>query len=173
MRQLKRGLRYLYLRFIRLRATPNEISLGFALGVFWGMFPLPGVQMAIAILTAALLRANKIAAAAGTWLTNPLTTLPFTTLNFYVGHTVLGRDWIELPTLQGRSFSHFLNLGHEVITSYLMGCLVVGAIAAIASYGLTLPLVIVTQKRLADRRMRRQKHPLPKSHKTGQRHYRL
>ncbi|MBD2464410.1 DUF2062 domain-containing protein [Oscillatoria sp. FACHB-1407] len=157
----KRGLNYLWLRFLRLRATPNEISRGFAFGVFWGMFPLPGLQMATAILTAALFRSNKLAAAAGTWLTNPVTTLPFTALNLHVGQAVLGREWSELPS-DLRSPDAFLALGSEMITSYLMGCFVVGLVAATISYLIGVPLVSLLQQRMQQRKLRR--HRLKSSH---------
>jgi uncharacterized protein len=166
MKQLQRGFRYLYLRLLRLRSTAEEIARGFAFGVFWGMFPLPGLQMAIAILTAAIFRCSKIAAAAGTWLSNPLTTLPFTALNFHVGQTVLGREWTAPPIAELRSLDGILNLGSDVITSFLAGCAVVGFAAALISYFLALPLVAHLQKRHIERRHKRRQakhfhHKLP------------
>jgi uncharacterized protein len=146
MNQWQRWLRYFHLRFVRLRATPHEISLGFALGVFWGMFPLPGLQMAIAIVTAAIFRSNKIAAAAGTWLSNPLTTLPLTAFNFHVGQTVLGRELSDLPTEDLRSLDGILQLGSEFLTSYLLGCLVVGACFGVLFYLLGIPVVTKIQQ---------------------------
>jgi uncharacterized protein len=155
MKKWKRSLRYVWLRFLRLRATPDEIALGFAFGVFWGMFPLPGLQMAIAILTAAIFRSSKLAAAAGTWLTNPLTTLPFTAINFHVGQRVLGRQLSDLPFDDLQSFDDVFQLGGDVITSYLMGCLVTGAIAGLVSYFVGVPLVTAVRKRVAERRLKR------------------
>lgn len=153
----RRILRYFYLRFVRLRGTPPEIARGFAFGVFWGMFPLPGLQMAIAILTAAVFRSSKIAAAGGTWLSNPVTTLPLTALNFHVGQTLLGRQWSDLPIENLRSIEAFLALGSDVITAYFLGCAIVGFFAALISYGIALPLVSRTQKRIAERRHQRRK----------------
>lgn len=151
----KRSLRYLYLRFVRLRGTPREIARGFAFGVFWGMFPLPGVQMAVAILTAAVFRSSKIAAAAGTWLSNPITTLPFTALNFHVGQTLLGRQWGDMPTENLRSIEGFLALGGDFITAYFLGCAVVGFFGGLISYGVALPAVRRVQKQVAERRHQR------------------
>lgn len=153
----KRWLRYLHLRFVRLRGTPDEISRGFAFGVFWGMFPLPGLQMAIAILTAALLRSSKMAAAAGTWLSNPITTLPLTAFNFHVGQTILRREWTELSTDDLRSLDGFLDLGSEFLTSYLLGCFVVGLAFSIISYFIGIPLISHWQKRILQRRMNRKR----------------
>jgi uncharacterized protein len=115
------------------------------------MFPLPGVQMLIAIVTAAILRGSKVAAIAGTWLGNPLTTLPLTALNFHVGQTLLGRTWTSLPenihTLEG-----FLELGGAAIGAYLVGCLVMGILGGIVSYLLGIPVVAFFQKRASKRR---------------------
>ncbi|HEY9698730.1 MAG TPA: DUF2062 domain-containing protein [Trichocoleus sp.] len=152
----KRSLRYLYLRLLRLRDTPDQIAKGFAFGVFWGMFPLPGLQMAIAILTAALFRSSKIAAAAGTWLTNPITTLPFTALNFHIGQTVLGREWRDLPLGSLQSLQSFMELGTEFITAYLLGCAIVGFCGGTLSYIVGVPTVAYLKQRL-DRRQRKQK----------------
>lgn len=153
----RRSLRYLYVRFIRLRATPAEISRGLAIGIFWGMFPLPGLQMAVAVITAALFRGNKLAAAAGTWLSNPLTTLPLTALNFHVGQWVLGREAITFSASSLRSVEQILQLGSDFLVSYLLGCLIVGSISAPFIYLLGLPIIRRIQHRVAARRTGRRR----------------
>jgi uncharacterized protein len=150
----KRKLRYFYLRFIRLKATPEHLARGFAIGVFWGMFPLPGVQMLTAIVTAAFLRGSKVAAIAGTWLGNPLTTLPLTALNFHVGQTLLGRNWTELP--QGiHTLDGFLEIGGAAIGAYLLGCLTTGIGVGLISYVVGIPLVTFVQNRASERRRKK------------------
>lgn len=156
----RRRLRYLYIRFVRIRATPTEISRGLAIGVFWGMFPLPGLQIAIAIITAAFFRGNKLAAAAGTWLSNPLTTLPLTVLNFQVGQWVLGREAIAFSSSSLRSVNQILELGSEVLVSYLVGCLVVGSISLPVIYFLGLLIIRGVQHRVATRRAIRRRRQL-------------
>ncbi len=151
----RRGLRYTYLRFIRLRATPASISRGFAIGIFWGMFPLPGVQMLTAIVTAALFRSNKLAAAAGTWLSNPLTTLPLTAFNFEVGRRLLDREAIAFSRSSLRSIDGLLELGSDFVISYLFGCFVVGSVVAVVFYFLGLPLIQFNRRRVAARRAER------------------
>lgn len=111
--------------------------------------------MAIAILTAALFRSSKVAAAAGTWLTNPITTLPFTALNFHIGQTILGREWSDLPLGNLQSFQGFMALGAEVISAYLLGCAIVGFCGATLSYILGVPMVTLLKQRIARRRLRR------------------
>lgn len=156
----KRRLRYFYIRFIRLRGTPAEISLGFAIGVFWGMFPLPGLQMAVAIITAAYFRSSKLAAAAGTWLGNPVTTLPLTVLNFQVGQWVLGRETVDFSTDDLRSADQILQLGGDFLVSYLVGCVIVGLIVAPLIYFLGLPIIQRIQHRVTARRTARRRRQL-------------
>lgn len=113
--------------------------------------------MAIAVLTAALFRCSKIAAAAGTWLSNPLTTLPFTALNFHVGQTVLGREWTVPPFTELRSIEGILSLGSDVITAFLVGCAVVGFFAGLVSYLIAIPLVGYVQRKHVERKHKRRK----------------
>jgi uncharacterized protein len=154
-KRMNRKLRYFYLRFIRLKATPEHLARGFAIGIFWGMFPLPGLQMLTAIVTAAFLRGSKIAAIAGTWLGNPLTTVPLAALNFHVGQTLLGRTWTSLPTETLRSFDDFWKLGSAAISAYLLGCLVTGILGGLGSYLVGIPLISLIQKQAKTKRHRR------------------
>lgn len=116
--------------------------------------------MAVAILVAALLRGNKLAAAAGTWLSNPLTTLPLTALNFHVGQRVLGREVIAFSSSSLRSVNQVLELGGDILISYLIGCIVVGSIGAPLIYLLGLPIIRRVQRRVGDRRATRRRKQL-------------
>ncbi|WP_373498049.1 DUF2062 domain-containing protein [Desulfococcus sp.] len=87
--RIREAFKKAYERFVKIRGTPREIALGFALGLFVGMTPFMGFHMAIAIFFAALFKWNKIAAAAGGWISNPLTA-PFVYAGtYYVGNKVL------------------------------------------------------------------------------------
>jgi uncharacterized protein len=115
------------------------------------MFPLPGLQMLTAIVTAAILRGSKVAAIAGTWLSNPLTTLPLTALNFHVGQILLGRT-LTLPPQAIHNLEGFLQLGGTAIGAYLVGCLTTGIVGGIGSYILGIPLASFFQKRASQQR---------------------
>ncbi len=65
-------MRRAYDRFVRIRGDPRQIAMGLTLGVFLGASPLFGFQLLLAVLIAALLRWNKIAAAMGTLISNPI-----------------------------------------------------------------------------------------------------
>ena len=68
----ERQIRYYYLRFIRLRGEPHELAMGMAFGIFSGMMPILPFQTALAVALALFFKGSKIAAALGTWVSNPL-----------------------------------------------------------------------------------------------------
>ena len=57
-----RQSKLMVVRFVRLRGLPVEIAKGVALGIFIGMTPTFGFQMAIALFFAYLLKENRLAA---------------------------------------------------------------------------------------------------------------
>ena len=75
-----RWIRYWYLRIVRIKASPHTVARGMAVGVFVGCLPVIPFQTVIALALAVVLRCNKLAAALGTWVSNPLN-VPF----FYYG----------------------------------------------------------------------------------------
>jgi hypothetical protein len=93
----KRWLRYLYLRLLRLQSSPKEIARGLAVGVFAGCFPIFGFQTLAALVLAVPFRGNKLAAAAGTWVSNPFTYVPIYAFNYQVGEWLLGSRTVLPP----------------------------------------------------------------------------
>lgn len=135
IRQFKLNL----LRLFRLQATPDEIAKGFALGIFIGMTPTFGFQMAIAIFLAILLKENKLAAIIGVWVTNPLTAPFIYALEYETGRILLGMSRAKLP---GEfAFSALGSLGWEVLLPLCLGSLIYGILCAGVSYALVLRLI--------------------------------
>lgn len=86
MTELWRKLkRFVFLRVLHADDPPHSLALGAALGLFVGVSPAVGLQIVLAVAFAAMFRVNKIIAAAMTWVTNPLTTVPIYYLNWKVG----------------------------------------------------------------------------------------
>ena len=79
-----------YARFIKIRGRPREIALGLALGLFVAMSPFMGFHTAIAVFIAAVLKWNKISAAIGVWLSNPVTAPIIYGLTWLVGSNITG-----------------------------------------------------------------------------------
>lgn len=136
-----RSLRYYYYRLLRMEGSAEAIARGLAAGVFSSMFPLFGLQTALGVAIAILVRGNKLMAAAGTWVSNPITDLPIFLLNFAIGQWLLGAHHLTLDFAVLRDWQALRAIGSELLIIWFAGCLVVGCVSAIASYFLSLRLV--------------------------------
>lgn len=143
----QRKMRYVYLRFVRLQGSPEQLARGMASGVFSGCFPLFGLQMIIAVAVATVLRGNRMMAATSTWISNPFTYLPLFAFNYQVGAWLLGGgamvDFSNLDGLRG-----WMDMGTEVSVRLMLGSTLVGLALGLLSYQLGLPLI----RRLRQRR---------------------
>jgi uncharacterized protein (DUF2062 family) len=88
--KFQRQIKYYYLRLARLKDDPRELALGVALGVFAGMMPIMPFQTIMAIAMALFMKASKITAAAGTWISNPLNWYLVYFYNYKLGAFILG-----------------------------------------------------------------------------------
>ena len=140
-----------------MRGTPAEIARGAAVGVFAGMFPFFGFQTILSVGIAAIVRGNKIAAAATTWISNPLTYVPIYAFNFHVGRWLLKADDTFVFTRQ--SLSELLNASSHFVMVLLIGCTVVGVVSAAITYPLTLRVVsnVRHQLRMSRKQAREQR----------------
>ncbi len=82
----------IYVRFLKIRSTPHEIGLGFALGLFIGFSPSMGIQVALAIFVTSLLKWSKIAAAIGVQVTNPITAPFIYSFTYFLGSKLIGLE---------------------------------------------------------------------------------
>jgi uncharacterized protein len=109
----------------------RSVSGAFAAGLFIAFMPIPG-QMPLAALAAILLRVNLPIAASLVWVTNPLTMAPLFYLSYKVGAFITGSkmhyfkpelslDWLVM------------NFGSNLLP-FLVGCFVLGAVAALGSF---------------------------------------
>lgn len=112
--------------------------MGLAVGVFAGCFLFFGLQTIIGIILAAVFRASKVAAAAGTWISNPLTYVPIFVFNYKVGKFLLGIEKQSIDSFDLQSFSSFMELGFSFAATLLLGCLLVGFFVATLTYFLSL-----------------------------------
>jgi uncharacterized protein (DUF2062 family) len=134
-----------------LALNRRAVARGAALGVFLG-FVLPVGQIIVAVLLAPLFRANALASAAGTLVTNPLTLPPI-----WAGAYVVG-GWV-LAALQGIGFGMpMLTIpGLDAVPAWLpkiaTGMALFATGAALATYhGVALWWVRATQRRWRRRR---------------------
>lgn len=135
IRQIKLNL----IRFARLNGTPDDIAKGTALGIFIGMTPTMGMQMPIAVFFAWLLKENKIAAALGVWITNPVTAPFIYALEYETGRILLGYPRIQFP--DELTFELFKKLGWEFAAPLCAGSLLYAVICGILTYAIALRMV--------------------------------
>lgn len=131
--KLKRFIRYWYLRLVRIQASPENIARGLAAGVFVGLLPVLPFQTIIAIAVAFAVRGSKIAAALGTWISNPLNWVPVYMMFYYVGKAVVPFDVPPFNPSQ-LEMAEMLEMGWKFFTVMMVGGLVVATPSAIISY---------------------------------------
>lgn len=139
-RQFKLNL----IRLVRLRAEPDAIARGMALGLFVGMTPTFGIQMILALLFAFILRQNKIAALVGVWITNPLTAPIIYGVQYEVGRVLLGLSHPE-RAIQF-NYETLSSLGWQVASPLCLGSAVIGIPVALIGYALTLHFIPILRQ---------------------------
>lgn len=89
-RSWARSSRYVTLRLVRLKASPHQIALGGAAGVFAAFTPFLGGQMVLAAMLAAVCRASVPAALLGTFVGNPLSWPAIWAGTYAAGSMIMG-----------------------------------------------------------------------------------
>jgi uncharacterized protein (DUF2062 family) len=154
-------LRRVYERFLKIKGDPRKIARGFALGLFVGISPSMGVQTPIAILFAAILKWDKISAAIGVWITNPVTSPFIYSITYFVGMKVLGIRKTSQP-IDELSFSTLTKILHkapEIFWALIIGGVVVGLPIAVAGYYLSYSAIMRYQEDIK-RKIAKQKERL-------------
>ncbi|SNR80420.1 DUF2062 domain-containing protein [Desulfurobacterium atlanticum] len=130
------SIRFYIKKLLELREQPEEAARGLALGVFIGFLPVNGFQVLIAITIATLARVSKVAAAIGTHVTNPWTTVPVLIIDYYVGCSILKFIGIKVApiSLKTISVSKLLSTGISLIVPTFVGGIFLGIIFSILSY---------------------------------------
>ena len=157
-------LKRLYLRFLKIRGTPQQISQGLALGIFIGMTPFLGFHTVIAVMLASLLKWGKISAGLGVFITNPLTAPIIYPLTYQLGAMVTGfSDPIHWQRLfeQGGLVALFKN-SPMILVDMLIGGAIIGVPLAIMAYYVALRSVLSARKRIEKRKAR---HKIKKRNK--------
>lgn len=152
------ALQKTYQRFLKIRGNPHEIALGFALGLFIGMTPFMGFHTAIAIFFAALLKWNKISAAVGVWISNPITAPVIYPFTFFIGAKLTGISNGANPA-DGYEFAIFdmLLKAPMIVLALVIGGVVIGIPVAIAGYYISFSAVNNYRKRIKEKLLHQKK----------------
>jgi uncharacterized protein (DUF2062 family) len=139
-----------YARFLKIRGRPRQIALGLALGLFVGMTPTLGIQTPIALFAASVLKWNKISAALGVWITNPLTAPFVYGLTYLVGKEALGIA--TSPQLSDEfsigAFRAIVERTPEIFAALTAGGVILGLPVAVLGYYLSYPVLERYQERI-------------------------
>lgn len=119
---MKEILKNLIRKLVGIKDTPQKIALGFAIGVFWGVFPTVGIGTILAIAVAALFKANKISAVAGSLFGLPIFGMIYTIISVFIGGLILGNELTDIMLLikDIREFG-WKHIMKYAITSYSLG----------------------------------------------------
>ncbi len=123
--------------------TPGQRARGFAVGVFCGCFPLFGLQTLLGIILASLCRGNRLLAAMGTWISNPITYVPLYWANYQIGCFLLGQS-LNFEEVNELTVSSIWNQGWIFSNRLLVGCTFVGGILGLIA-GLTIYSLLTNQ----------------------------
>jgi uncharacterized protein len=161
--RVKRWAAYYWRRLVRVRATPHEVALGCAMGVFVAFTPFIGFQMLLAGFLAYVLRVSIPAAMLGTFAGNPLSWPAMWASSYLAGAWILGVEPAAvtaeqlivsaavlnraLTELTPGSIDNAVLFFAPVVKPMIYGSLLMGLIAAAGSYYPTHRAVRVFQKR--------------------------
>jgi uncharacterized protein (DUF2062 family) len=144
----KEKLKQQFKNIMSLDSHPGHISAGFAVGVFISFTPpIPGFHTALALIIAFVFRLNKLTCLTGSWINSPITVVPSMILSYKLGKWLLGchgtselnirnLDW---DTLKGIMLHHSKPL--------LLGCSIIGFVAAVAAYFICYRLVVFFRRK--------------------------
>jgi uncharacterized protein (DUF2062 family) len=141
-----------------MRGDPKQISFGLALGIFMGVSPLFGFQLILAVLIAEFLKWNKLAAATGTLISNPLTSPFIYAFAYYVGSKVTGttgRNLLVVPR-DLATVGRMIEEAPGLLLALTIGTVLIGLPLAVAGYFTSYVAIVKyrekIKERLADRR---------------------
>jgi len=141
----------------------GSVSLGMAIGAVMGLIPGP-VQILLSIIISIPLRANVLAAASATFITNPLTFIPIYMLSFSMGTLVTGEkmlklippdlnfSWREPWLIVPAMFDWFISLGPTLLVGLGMMSVM---LALLAYFGTRIAWRIVVTKMWRTRHSRK------------------
>ena len=149
---LLRYLNFQIKRLKHLKASPHEIALGFAFGVWTNFNPFFGINLLIAMSLAFIFRVNVLASVIGTLLTG----LPFIFPIFWFF------SWYAGSQLISNKFDHSLVLENETIvenlaeyfSEMLVGSVILFPIVVFISY---LPIKFIVSYWQYKRKIRKEK----------------
>jgi len=114
---------------------PGHISSGFAVGVFISFTPpIPGLHTALALIVSFVFRLNKLTCLTGTWINSPITVIPSMIFSYKIGKWLLGGQGVPELKIRNLDWASLKGIMLHHSKPLLLGCSIVGFVAAVASY---------------------------------------
>jgi uncharacterized protein (DUF2062 family) len=136
MGKLRMKVKAAWTKIRQSNATPHQIALGLALGVFVAWQPLVPIQTLLLLAVFLIARrANKLAAYAASWVMNQFTLVPIYLGDFWVGSLLydtgaeFDTDMLDEMTLEALG-----DLGGQIAGPLLLGGAIVGGACALVTY---------------------------------------
>jgi uncharacterized protein (DUF2062 family) len=163
MKKLKKhSAAYWYYKILRERGTPDFIARGWAIGIFVNFFIPCFFQAITAIPLAFLLRASRIAAFVGTFISNNFTIPVIYPIQCYIGGYLicnpLRYEQIKAALegiIQKPSFHAIYQLGTHLALAFFAGGAFLGIISAIPGYFIARRIIAEYQRKRHERRMQK------------------
>ena len=131
-------------RFKKLDGDPHFIAMGMGAGVFACATPTLPFQTFIALTVAFILRASKAASIIGSLIVAPL--IPV----FYLGSFKIGMLFLNDESCiktDSQSITDLLQNGLHVLGAIMAGGIIIGIIAGICAYYITLKIFIIIRSK--------------------------
>lgn len=141
---LKRMLRYNYIKILRLEEAPEQIAMSVAIGTSIMFMPFFGFGIFIAYFVAMFLKVNKIATILTTLLWK-LALPVFYVLNIITGNFIMGDP--HTPAKPLHHAGGILNKFNELGTEFLVGSAINSILAGILAYYVALKLLTLRKER--------------------------
>lgn len=156
-------LRDWFVHLLHLDESAHRIAFGVAIGTFIALTPTMGIQMALTVLVATLLGANKVSGVPMAWITNPVTAVPVYSFNYLVGRALVGGPGLkEIEGAMAAAMDPSLGWGVLARAWWSLmlrgaaplwaGCALVGLVAGALAYGVMYYL-ITTYRRVHQRHL--------------------
>jgi uncharacterized protein (DUF2062 family) len=130
----------------KVRDTPEAIARGLAIGFFFGVSLLWGLQILFAVFVSHWARGNKVIAAAMTVVSNPLTNLPLYGVSYLLGHFIIGGKNAPPDFSRLQSLQDVLDLGPRFLASMVVGTTLIGLIGAVLLYFAAQPIMTALRR---------------------------
>lgn len=145
---MKENIKNLIRKVIGIEDTPHKIAFGFAIGVFWGVFPTVGIGTILSIIFASLFRVNRVSAIAGSLFGLPIFSLIYTVISLVIGGLILGENWSDIMLLitevREKGWRHIMRYG---ITIYSVGIIILSLLLSFIAYIFILYIVKIYKQK--------------------------